>query len=118
SRLDPPERLTIPADARLHLAAVAREWRPDLGIARKFKIGRHDADNYWCRAVASLERAAHNLRIAAIALLPEPVTEDDYLRPVQKSLFVNECPPEQRLHSEGHEEIDCHSGAGNHFHAL
>src|SRR5215813_15040202 len=118
SLLDPPDRLTIAADARLHLAAVARDRRPDLGIARKFEIGRHYADNYRRRAVASLERAAHNLRIAAVALLPEAVTEDDYLRAVQKPLFIDECAPQHRLHAEGREEIDCHSGAGNNFHAL
>src|SRR5262245_22896658 len=83
SLLDSPDGLTIAAGARLHLTAVARDRRPDLGRTRKFEFGRHHADNYRRRAVSSLERAANNLRIAAIALLPEAVTEDDYLRAVQ-----------------------------------
>src|SRR5262249_16427146 len=56
SLLDPPDRLTIAADARLHLAAVARDRRPDLGIARKFEIGRHYADNYRPRPAPARRR--------------------------------------------------------------
>src|SRR5678816_3850452 len=77
SLLDPPDCPTIAADARLHLAAVARERHPDLGIARKFEVGRHYADNDRRRTVGGPECAAHNLPIAAVALLPQAVTEDD-----------------------------------------
>jgi hypothetical protein len=108
SLLDPPDGLTIAAGARLHLAAVARDRRPDLGITRKFEIGRHYANDRHC-AVSGLERAAHNLRIAAVALLPEVVTEDDRPWAVRKSLFIVECAPQYRLYAERREEIDCNS---------
>src|SRR5215813_13045771 len=70
---DPPDGLTIAAGAGFHLAGVARERRPDLGITRISEIRRHYANDRH-RAVRGLERAAHNLRIAAVALLPEAVT--------------------------------------------
>src|SRR5262249_59066176 len=73
---DPPDGLTIAAGAGLHLAGVARERRPDLGITRKFEIRRHYANDRNL-AVVGLERSAHNLRIAAVASLPAAVPSGD-----------------------------------------
>src|SRR5262249_31764940 len=118
SLLDPPDGPAIAADARLHLTTVARDRRPNLGIARKFEIRRHYADNYRRRAVASFERAAHNPGTAAVALPPEAVTEDDYAWAVHQSLFIGERAPQHRLYAESREEINRHSCAGNDLYAF
>src|SRR5262249_61768466 len=87
-------------------------------IARKFETRGHSADNYRRRAVASFERAAHNPRIAAVALPPEAVTEDDYAWAVHQSLFIGERAPQHRLYAESREEINRHSCAGNDLYAF
>src|SRR5262245_45296352 len=90
---------------------------PDLCETRKFEIWRHYANDRY-RAIGGLERATDDPRIAAVASLPEAVTEDDYPGAIQKSFLIDKRAPQQRLHAEGREEVDRHSCAGNILHAL
>src|SRR5262249_52872558 len=70
------------------------------------------------RTAVGLERAAHDLRIAAVALLPEAMTENDRPRAVKCSFLIDERAPQERRHAERLEEIGRHSCAGNDFYAL
>src|SRR5262249_37032135 len=64
------------------------------------------------------DRAADNLRIAAVALLPEAVADDDGLRAIQKSFLIYEWASQERLHAEGCGEIYPPARAGNNLQAI
>ena len=75
-----------------------------VSVIRPERVALYHTDDR-IRAAIQINVLPYNLRIAAVALLPKAVTEDDYLRPVQKSFFIDECAAEHRLNAEKRKQV-------------
>src|ERR1051325_1100678 len=78
---EPTEYLKV-AIAHAHLARSSGERKPCFGEAREFEIRRHHSDDD-ALAFDSIEGASDDRGVAAEALLPEAIAEDDSLRRIR-----------------------------------
>ena len=97
---------------RLHemgAAAVLREVplqpQPQIDVVRIVKPPRHDADDRVGRTGKRIERPAHDGRIRAVLLTPEPVADDGDPNGVVQRLLFREPRSELRRHAQQLEQV-------------
>ena len=95
----------VPTGPVSHFARVACERNPDVAVARKLEVRRHDSNH--CRpAVGGVERLTDHRRVAAKSPHPKPVTQYHGPGRVELSVLGGEHPAKQRLDAEGLKEIE------------
>ncbi len=86
------------------LLHVHRQRNPRFGGHRKIETLLHHADNVKALSVHFYD-PLQDVRVASIALLPQPVAQDDFLITARLFLLRKKCAAHQRLRADHREKI-------------
>src|SRR5207244_2357944 len=96
--LQPRHHLEVAVGPRARV--LERRLRdPQLGLFRKLKLRRHDADDRVWVAV-DRDRAADDRRIGGVAALPDAVAQEHYARSAGRVFFLPDLTSENRLDAD------------------